>query len=217
MVDCRQTNGQQPAEGKTFLDVLPSVCSRARKMLDSGRYIHPCVSRFLPHRADRLHRMRIVEQPNRYTGHGGVLCPTHEYGSAAMWTEEMAEHPAPVRGPVELPRLTLDQDVFVQPVGGFTERRTRPLLTGPAVASDNGDRGTWDFGPKLSALTRRSHGVLLSHFTTAETGLQLPGNFMPRTTQTRPFPPQLRFPNSGHSFTSVELPISCVRKRLGNV
>ena len=33
------------------------------------------------------------------------------------------------------------------------------------------------------------------------------------STQTRPFPAQLRYPNSGHLFMSVERPVSGVRKR----
>jgi hypothetical protein len=38
-----------------------------------------------------------------------------------------------------------------------------------------------------------------------------------QTTQMQTFPTQLRFPNSGHSFMSIERPVSSGRKRAASV
>ena len=105
------------SNGQTARLVDPS----ARKVLNSCRFLYPCVARFFSHRSNGLHRVGIVEQTDRHPGHGRVLRPAHIFGSAAIRAEELADHSAKVGGPIELPRLALDQNLRVRPVGGSTE------------------------------------------------------------------------------------------------
>jgi hypothetical protein len=98
-----------------------SVYSSTREVLDGGGYLHPRVACLFPHRPDRLHRMGVIKQTDRHTGHGRVFRASHVNGRAALRTEELTKHAAEVGGSIKLQSFTLDLHLRVRPVRCFTE------------------------------------------------------------------------------------------------
>ena len=91
-------------------------------MLNRGGYLHPVMATIFPYRADRTHRVRLIEQADGYASDARVLRPSHVHGRSARRAEELVERPPGIGRAREVSSLSLDPHLLVRIVGCLAER-----------------------------------------------------------------------------------------------